>query len=394
VKVDIFKEKQKNTEGIASPTERIISIVTALMEEVSGKVERDFCLDLGRLLEQIEEKGIIFDAPAEMRFSFGRKECWGYLEEYLDPHFQQIIELYEMVLPESEPIRLPSMQLKSEFSFEYWHSQVVNVVEQLKASELIHSDYKLDIIRLTPAVYKLDVIRLITSCMNTNYGEGEIHYCRHCYRRVPTKNNCRYHMAGTNDFYKDVKKVEPYFDKEIWDEIKNMRGGRGVYGEFPFNHSFFKERAAIARLIHQANWHLSSEWIGKILNMELNNLRDYLSTKIAKQKEKSLFPLHLNFDSYHAFVRWLYSKKILDNLYEESTSAFWLLNTMLAAEVRLKAEKKLEEDLKENSQTITERDEEILKLYNNGNGLSFGQIAKRQGISSKTAWKVYNKHKS
>lgn len=368
-------EKGQIEGGIKSPKDRIASIVSELEKEISGKVDSDFCKALRDFSREIHAKGILQSTKfKEDKFAFGRRRCWSYATNYLDAHFLQAIEFCEILTGEQAEVRLPSEQLKSNFSFEYWHQLVKESVQ------------KLNIAGLKVLANKLDAIRLITSCMNTTSIEGEIHYCRYCFRRVPTKNNCRYHMAVFDEFYLDVKRPMQFLDNDGWKWVVRQRGIRGIIGEYPFNHSYYREAGELPKLIHQGSWSFASGLLQKLFDTELNSLRGVLVIKMYEQEQKSLFPLNLSFSSYASFVRWLYSKEILDNTYEDSISAFWLINTLFAANERYKAEIKLSEHTKKIKQGCEGRNLEITRLHRSG--LSYRKIADELGISKSLVGKV------
>jgi hypothetical protein len=371
---NIFDEKGSLEKGIKSPKERLASIASELAREVSGKVDSDFCRDIQKLSKEVQVRGILHSHEQNEKHAFGRQNCWIYASDYLDHHFQQALEFCQMLSEDQTDIRLPSQQLKYDFSFADWHQLVEGAVKKLHFAGL-------DVV-----AHKLDAIRLLTSCMNTTSIDGEIRYCRYCFRRVPTKNNCRYHMAVSDDFYVDVKKPMQFLDNDGWKWVVRQRGIRGIIGEYPFNHSYFREAGEIPKLIHQGSWKFASELLQKLFDTELNMVRGVLVIKMYEQEQKPLFPLNLCFSNYVSFVRWIYSKEILDNSYEDSISAFWLINTLFAANERFKAEKKLSEHAEKIQQDTEKRDLEIIRLYEQGT--SYRKIAYVLAISKSLVGKV------
>ncbi|MBU3004285.1 hypothetical protein [Paraglaciecola arctica] len=374
--VELFtNKKQKERDGIKSPRDRVASIVSELEQEVAGEVDSDFCRDLQMLSSEVRKKGVLHcHSSEEEKYAFGRQSCWVYASTYLDHHFHQAMEFCQLLVGDEITLRHPSQQLKSDYSFDYWHQRVEENVKKLTSAGL------------SVVAKKLDIIRLISSCMNTTSIEGEIYYCRYCFRRVPTKNNCRYHMAVGDDFYLEVKKPSSFLKENGWKWILRQRGIRGIIGEYPFNHSYFREAGEIPKLIHQGNWSFTSELLQKLFDTELNYLRGFLVIKMFKQQNQALFPLNTNFSSYPAFVRWLYSKEIMDNPYEDSLSAFWLMNALFAANERLKAEKKLTEHTDQLKQATEERNVKIFQRR--AEGASYRKIAASLDISKSLVCKV------
>ena len=352
---------------------RISSILDSLRLSLKEEVDSDFLKDIERLSVAIKSDGILVNDSEELnKAAFGRSNIWRYLKNYIDDHFIQVVELYELTSGKVVSLATPSEQIKSKQSLEEWYTKTKEIVAFLMISDWSHSNQKLDaIISLVGCIYSILVLK-------------EIRYCKFCFRRVISKNNCRDHSAGIPDFYLNVKKLHKLKDVKSWDWIVRQRGGRGVIGEYPYRHKYFKDVGMLAEIIDESKWEEAAIILTKILNRELIHLRNFLNDKAIKQNI-NIFPLHIYFPDYRSFVSWLYSESVLNNPYEDSISAFWLLNSLFGAETCQKAEN--EAKVRENK--VLKRDIEIIRLILDGK--SYNEVAKLLSVSKSLVGKIAKK---
>lgn len=362
-------------QSIKSRSGRIAAISRSLAGELLGRTDSDFTSDLYALADKVlTTDKLDSDKNLSNQFKFGRRESWKSLEEFVDKHFIQIYELHQLVFGCDSNIKVPSVVIKDGSSFEPWHDHIQSIIVDLKSIGLID------------AAIKFDAIRLVTLSMKSTAVRGEIRYCRYCFRRVVNKKNCHLHMAKDASFYLEVKKVQQNLDEDEWLWITKQRSLRGIIGEQPYKHSLYAEGGAIPKSIDQGDWSSASKILSHLFDSRWSNLKAHLDSK----RGGTLFPLDQSFRTYYEFVEWLYSKPVLDNLNEDSTAAFWLMNNLFAAEEVIKASKVTLESCLAKRKNIDERESQILLLK--GEGYSYREIAKTLGISKSLVGKLLGKY--